>query len=246
MRLNASSNLVIGSPPSGTTANDYTADKLNVIGGAQITGTLTLTKTTDASGTANNGPALIIGGAATGAHIEIDPNEIMAKSNGTTPSDLTLNNEGGPIHFGRSNNQNTDYLNVKPTTDASSTTSGALRVAGGVGIAKKLYVGDLATVKLLTITDTTKAAHINFSRVGYNYLNIPTDGALGVSFNGADGAKLTLGIEAGAVHCYADGRSDLGTATVNWKSIHSKKYVVEEKVTLQWNSTDSSLDFIFA
>ena len=31
---------------------------------------------------------------------------------------------------------------VTSTTDSTSTTTGALTVAGGVGIAKKLYVGD--------------------------------------------------------------------------------------------------------
>jgi hypothetical protein len=58
--------------------------------GDTITGTLILSKTTDASGISNTSPALIVGGTTTTAHIAIDANEIIAKSNGTTPTTLNL------------------------------------------------------------------------------------------------------------------------------------------------------------
>ena len=71
--------------------------------GDTITGTLTLSKTTDASGITNNSPALIIGGTDTTAHIEIDKDKILAKSNGTTPTVLNLNRDGGGISVGNGN-----------------------------------------------------------------------------------------------------------------------------------------------
>ena len=66
--------------------------------GGTVTGTLILSRTTDAQGATDNGPALVIGGTRTQKHIEIDNDEIVAKANGTTLSSLHLNYEGGGVY----------------------------------------------------------------------------------------------------------------------------------------------------
>lgn len=98
-------------------------------------GTLNLLKTTDASGTTANAVPLIIG-AQTSQHIEMDTNEILCKSDGTTPTTLYLQDSTGTVEVSGSGG-----LKVAATTAASSTSTGALRVAGGAGIAGKLYTG---------------------------------------------------------------------------------------------------------
>ena len=62
--------------------------------------TMILNKTTNAEGTSDNRPALIVGGAAGDAHLELDSNDVMAKASGTTTATLNLNKNGGKVAIG--------------------------------------------------------------------------------------------------------------------------------------------------
>ena len=70
-------------------ALNYSSYALPLSGGT-VTGTLILSKTTDANQTSDARPALIVGGQPTSTHMEIDCNEVIAKSNGTTETTLYL------------------------------------------------------------------------------------------------------------------------------------------------------------
>ena len=72
-------------------------------GGMIIPGPVILTKTTDAAPDSYTLPALTIGGSATAAHIEIDSNEILAKSNATTMTTLYIQDDGGKTVFANTN-----------------------------------------------------------------------------------------------------------------------------------------------
>ena len=129
---------------TGTAANNYNAafgGTVGITGNTTIGGTLVLTKNTDASGLAANAVALIVGGLQTEEHLEIDSNEIQAKSTDTTVGSLNLNYDGGDIALGVNNT--TYSVSVRSTKNATSTSSGALIVSGGVAIAKKLYANGI-------------------------------------------------------------------------------------------------------
>lgn len=100
MQITQDVNLSQGIPVCDWGKDDFALHVLLKAVEAIFSGTVTLSKTTDASGTADNGPALIVGGTRTTAHMEMDSNEILAKSDGTTPAILNLNTDGGLVAVG--------------------------------------------------------------------------------------------------------------------------------------------------
>ena len=62
-------------------------------------------------------------------------------------------------------NTSTDILTLGGATDASSTTTGTLIVTGGVGVAKKLYVGTDLNVAGNTVSSTVTANNLTSGRV---------------------------------------------------------------------------------
>ena len=75
--------------------------------------------TTDLSGTANNQPALIVGGTESQAHMEFDANEIQGKTNGTTVGTVSINHDGGQVTLGKSKAVD---INAAGTTVATTVT----------------------------------------------------------------------------------------------------------------------------
>lgn len=87
--------------PGATTsaAGLVTTGEQTFAGKKTFNGQVVIANTTDAvKGTANSGSLIV--GTATGSHIVIDPDEIMAKSNGTSAGTLHLQYEGGTIVSG--------------------------------------------------------------------------------------------------------------------------------------------------
>ncbi len=99
-------------------------------GNTTIPGSLNLSSTADAAGGTAGSPPLIIG-TPTGQHLEIDNNEILSKSNGTTPSILYLQDStGGVVVAGSSglsvNNGNLTVSGTITSTGAISATAGSI------------------------------------------------------------------------------------------------------------------------
>ena len=83
----------------------------------------------DASGTKESGQFII--GDPNGYHLAMDNNEIMAKENGTTPSTLTLNYEGGDVGIGNNNYKvslHGDVTITSPTAGLNSRQYGVNKV----------------------------------------------------------------------------------------------------------------------
>lgn len=147
-----------------------TSDGIDIKKGTTVLATfdqygLKIANKNDSSGSLGSGttkPALVIG-TPTAYHIEMDNNEIMAKSNATTPSHLFLNMEGGNVSINNNASRalmfqdgalyakNTSYNNgeylgiIDALNDAGNTTfgyGGYLKKIGGT----KVYGNSISLV----------------------------------------------------------------------------------------------------
>lgn len=141
-------------------------------GNKTFSGQVYLTNTSDASSSTGNSGALIIGNAS-GEHLAIDGNEIMAKSNGTTTGTLYLNNEGGAIQVGgtiqpvSNNTINLGTSSLKYNTVYATTFSGnatnANKVNKALTFGSKTYDGSSA--QTITLADLGGQAAGNYKTV---------------------------------------------------------------------------------
>ncbi len=138
--LRVDANIQFGSSGSYYVNSSGTA----YLNAATLSGTLTLSKSTDAETSTDNSPALIVGGTRTTAHIEIDSNEILAKATGTTQAVLYINDgmmvDLGSIRPVTSGYQNIGSANYRWSTlytttincSSEATIGGSLRVNAGI------------------------------------------------------------------------------------------------------------------
>lgn len=101
-------------------------------GNTTIPGSLNLSSTVDAAGGTAGSPPLIIG-APTGQHLELDSNEILSKSNGTTPSILYLQDSTGTVEVAGSGGLNVVNGSIWAGTDGNTAAERDLGVQSGAG-----------------------------------------------------------------------------------------------------------------
>jgi len=162
-------------------------DALNVTGASDFTGVVTVSNTTEST-LFSNGALVVAGGIGVAKDIRCGSGNIFlagdlilnTAGDGQTylhsPSEkLNINDTGlydvivngsSSVNFNVAGATNTSIgsgFDVFVTTEATSTTTGAVKVAGGVGIVKNLHVGGSATITGtvttggLTLTATTQS-----------------------------------------------------------------------------------------
>ena len=129
----------------------HTSGDETVAGNKTFSGTVDLTRTTDAGGTSTNKPALRIG-SLSGKHLEFDGDEIMAKNTGNTVGQLNINLDGGLVKIGNGGLTVTGTITGNVTGDLTGTASNATNDVDGNAI-KTTY----AKLASPTFTGTPKA-----------------------------------------------------------------------------------------
>ena len=215
------------------TAHQSLANYLPLTGGT-VTGTLTLTRNTDANGKADNAPALIVGGARTAAHLEMDANELIAKSNGTTPTELWLNGDGGQVHIGAGGLKVDGTITGNVTgnvTGSSGSCTGKAATAGTADTAKAC-TGNAATATVINRAPTG-TSYVAGAKAGQALISSTTTG-FGAVWNGPTKNYRV------ACSTYPGGNEDL----IRWYSVtnancNANTNTVTKQMT--WNAANGYL-----
>lgn len=155
-----------------TAATSTTTGALRVSGGLSTGAASYLTGSVHIVGAAGDSPLLVRGIAGCGTDGNRDTSSVSGKS-------LYLNVNGGPVYVGKTDNTATNQLIIAYTTHAESTATGALTVAGGVGINENLYVGGY--IDSVISSDLT-ANNNNVSNDVFNGYYICDSGDRGIAY----------------------------------------------------------------
>ena len=170
----------------------------------------------------NNTGALIIGNKE-GVNLAFDNNEIQTRdksNNDYIASNLGINQHGGDVNIGAHNTTGnnaityTNKLYILYQTAASSTSTGALVVDGGVGIAKKLYANGI------------------YSPGGSIWAGT-------FAINTAQSSEYDIGVQGGAgkIYFYSDAAVD------GYRGIFAKNVVDDDAAIITLNQNNRICDF---
>lgn len=168
-------------------------------------------------------------------------------ANNLTSGRVTLSGTAGQLvdDSALTYNTSTDILTLAGTTDASSTTTGTLIIAGGVGVAKKLYVGtDLAVSGNATVTgDLTingTTTTVNSTTLTVDDKNIELGSVTTPTNITANGGGITLKGATDKTIIY-DNTNDNWTSSENWNIDTGKSFKINNVSVLNATTLGSSV-----
>lgn len=190
--------------------------------------TLILAKSTDLSGTADNRPALIVGGLPAAAHIEFDGDEIQAKASATQVGPLYINKDGGNTNIGSS-------VVIASDDSAATSTTGAIRITGGISASNTSYFGGALNVSgLATFSGYVRTAK-GEAATNATSGDIRVDGGIGVAKASYFGSSVVVNGQL-----TVKGNTVLGDAESDTITIKGKTSITGP-VTITGNTTHNGI-----
>lgn len=190
--------------------------------------TLILAKSTDLSGTADNRPALIVGGLPAAAHIEFDGDEIQAKASATQVGPLYINKDGGNTNIGSS-------VVIASDDSAATSTTGAIRITGGISASNTSYFGGALNVSgLATFSGYVRTAK-GEAATSATSGDIRVDGGIGVAKASYFGSSVVVNGKLTVKGNTALGNAESDTITIKGKTS------ITGPVTITGNTTHNGI-----
>jgi hypothetical protein len=148
--------LGVGRDGAGNDAQTVTIEKLRITDDKVRSAVRVFAGLVDDIDTSGISGSLIVGGDGDGAHISLNHNEIVAKSDETTPSTLYLNFDGGVVNVGSGGIESTGPVNsnVKLNTKVIDIPAWNMLSAQNLAVTHGLSLSKIKTVTAMITNDS--------------------------------------------------------------------------------------------
>lgn len=105
---------------------------------------------------------------------------------------------------------------------AGGTTAIGTVSSTGLGVTGTVTASGIGTFDRVVLSNSGAVSHIEFTRAGWNYISVPTDGVIAFNTGGSGSANTSMAVTPDGIRAGTKGVHSCGLPTAYWGSIYGK------------------------